>query len=162
MGIIKVIFLDFDGVIKIRRSTTGRYYPNNRLSPICVKEFNRIIAETGSNIVISSNWRSTKDKTERLIRSWGIVGNMMGITPIIANKSNNTSNSTLSFASRGEEIRKWFELQALKGNPFSRYKFVIIDDEDDMGEFKPYLVQCHFNYALTKELADKVISKLIE
>lgn len=162
MGIIKVIFLDFDGVIRIRRSIAGKYYSSNRLNPICVKEFNRIIAETGSNIVISSNWRSTKDKTEKLIRSWGIVGNMMGITPIIASSSNKLSNCSLSFASRGEEIRKWFELQELNGNPFSRYKFVIIDDEDDMEEFKPYLVQCHFNYGLTKELADKVIARLIE
>ncbi|MFY9225449.1 MAG: HAD domain-containing protein [Blastocatellia bacterium] len=161
MRITKVIFLDFDGVVRTKRSILGKTDTTDKVDLICIREFNRVITETGGNIVVSSSWRSTKNKTEKLIRSWGILGNMIGITPIIANSLNNNSKY-LRFASRGEEIRKWFDLQALKGNPFSRYKFVIIDDEDDMEEFKPYLVQCHFNYGLTKELADKVIERLIE
>lgn len=161
MRITKVIFLDFDGVVRTKRSILGKTDTTDKVDLICIREFNRVITETGGNIVVSSSWRSTKNKTEKLIRSWGILGNMMGITPVIASSPNN-NNKCLSFASRGEEIRKWFELQALKGNPFSKYKFVIIDDEDDMEEFKPYLVQCHFNYGLTSELANKVISRLVD
>src|SRR5690606_7543127 len=56
----KVLFLDHDGVMVLRKS---RYDPNDWFDRICVEILNEIILQTKCEIVVSSDWRLHYDLT---------------------------------------------------------------------------------------------------
>lgn len=148
---MKVIFLDFDGVLCNLESITTRnkrtaanqdpYGPHKD----CVAACNRIIKETGAHIVVSSSWRQVvkpEASTERL-RRWGIKGYVIGVTPRLD-------------SIRGEEIRHWIEFCA--DRPVE--SFVILDDDSDMGQLRHRLVQTNSHAGLTEADADRAIAIL--
>jgi hypothetical protein len=115
---MKVIFLDFDGVLNsrrflVRRNLAGRV--DDAIDPEAVARLNQIIARTGAKVVISSTWRSTDslDRIISILQSHGFAGEVIGTTPVLS-------------GSRGGEIKAW-----LDGS--RRVKaFVILDDADDL------------------------------
>ena len=147
---MKIIFLDIDGVLNYE-TCWGR--PENENTQDvwdedCVSELNRIVEETGAKIVVSSTWRLYDDAYAIIIEKMGIKeGSIIGKTkdylPII--KAGGTC--------RGDEIQDWLDTT----NDVIE-NFVILDDDDDMGELVPYLIQTDFrDKGLTKEIADKAI-----
>ncbi len=147
---MKIVFLDIDGVLNYRDCWERSCNKNtqNVWDADCVNELNRIIKETNAKIVVSSTWRLFKGAYALVIGKMGIkegtiIGKTKDYLPII--KSGGTC--------RGDEIQDW-----LDNIGCDIENFVILDDDDDMGELLPYLIQTDFDgRGLTKEIADKVI-----
>lgn len=58
---MKIIFLDFDGVVTARNGTPGSYMTHDLdeygPTPVCVDRLMKLVKDSGAKIVISSNWR---------------------------------------------------------------------------------------------------------
>lgn len=134
---MKVIFLDIDGVMvtgKVMHSFTG-VFPD--FSQTCVACLNDLTRRTGAKLVISSTWRWAHPKYLDLIqflKDQGVEAEVVGMTPRV------TAIGSLA-ESRGFEISSWLE-----DNPVD--SFVILDDDDDMGELLDKLVKTEFDDGL--------------
>ena len=58
---MKIIFLDFDGVVTAKNGTPGSYMTHDLdeygPTPVCVDRLMKLVKDSGAKIVISSNWR---------------------------------------------------------------------------------------------------------
>lgn len=154
----KIIFLDIDGVLNcgkwIRELDGGFDNPINQMEPAAVARLNRITDVTGAKIVVSSTWRlafymKCADPLLSLqgcMKTYGMTGEVIGMTP---NKPNCVRNR------RGKEIEVW-----VNENLSIIEKFVIIDDDSDMGKMKKYHVKTIFEDGLTDSITDHIISIL--
>ena len=163
----RLIFLDIDGVLnsapymKSRPEAVKRMdhpdFDQHTLDPWAIAQLNRILAETGSAVALSSSWRLESSKvgegalknTERLMRLRGFNGRLWQATPDLAK---------LAGGVRGAEIDAWLNRHEHLG-PFS---FVILDDRDDMQPWNHRLVQTTWQNGLTPALASKAIEMLLE
>lgn len=146
---MKVIFLDFDGVICVDWNTEGDEH-GQAFRREYVGNLRAIIEATGANIVVSSSWRTMG--INRLKTMWELrdmPGKIIGLTPSM-------------WTQRGGEIAEY-----LRENPCDKY--VIIDDDSDfLPEQKPFFVKTSGNdhedafkgMGLTKECAKKAIEIL--
>lgn len=155
----KVIFLDFDGVMRPFAYTEvceqlwkanpqcktkdifGYYF-----APYAVDTLTYILAMSGASIVISSSWRkSGLSEMKELWRSRRLPfpERIVGITPITQNTN------------RGHEISAYLnETSAIKS-------YLILDDKNDMGEVhKNHFLQINSKFGLTIDLASKCIDIL--
>ena len=144
----RLIFLDIDGVlinlVSLRES--------NSAHPDCVNALNWLIAETEADIVVSSTWRKGGQKrVTEVLEGWGVNGRVVGLTPDLSK----VRSSGIGVATtRGTEINSYLERYGANPPPF-----VILDDDDDMDELRPYLVQTNFTTGLT--MADAVRARVI-
>ena len=159
---MKILFLDIDGVLVSRRSW-GKRHPHGHANadPEAVAALNHIIAETGARIVVSSVWRQGQSLTDlrQIINGhFGVVGGVISKTPIIRTKKQfeGTPGMIEVSAERGDEIDFW--LRAQHSEPIDRY--VILDDDSDMGAHKHRLVQANFETGLTMADAERAIALL--
>lgn len=151
---MRVVFLDIDGVLNHCDTRSGT--PTEKLpipiAPECMVRLNRLIAETGAKIVISSSWRlfaRWQDLGPALARH-GLVGEVIGETPDLVNDAVWLANwharegapFTFESLERGWEIREW-----IAAHP-EVTGFVILDDVSDMDELRPWLVRTHPNEGL--------------
>lgn len=137
---MKVIFLDFDGVLTNRSTQFGFGDPN------CVRALNRITTLTDAKIVVSSTWRlqglkAVKDN----LKHWGVIAEVVDITPRLHNDA----------GTRGNEIKQWL----IENRVVSR--FVILDDDTDMGDLREHLVRCDTNTGLTDNDVTFAVQKLL-
>lgn len=157
MSKIKIIFVDVDGVFNSetyyrKRAESGdvRPYPLSEFDPEAVKQYMRIIQETGAKTVISSSWRFVKD-LKNIFEQVGFSNECLDfeITPYLG-------------TIRGLEIKKYMEDYLDKHPEDEIESYCIIDDDIDMlYEQKDNFVNCDAYYGgLTKEKADEVIKIL--
>ena len=149
---MRVVFLDIDGVIN-HSSTNHVVAPTEKeplpipVDPACMACLNRLIAETGAKIVISSSWRTFarwQDLGPALVRH-GLVAEVIGETPDLPNDATWLANwharegapFTFERLERGWEIGEW-----LAAHP-QVTGFVILDDVSDMDALIPWLVLTH-------------------
>jgi hypothetical protein len=141
---MKVIFLDFDGVLNHLdhfRATSGkRSSEAEGLDIECVKRLNRIIEATGAKVCVSSTWRLGKTLCglRDILNDRGFVGKVVGKTPELRGVSPAGTPQE-----RGDEIQRWI-------NDWTRPtrgvdSFVILDDDSDMAHLKHLLVQTSFH-----------------
>ena len=120
---MKIIFLDFDGVMDTARyelilGISGRPSIDaygTIFDPECVWNLREIIEKTGAKIVVSSSWKDILT-FEEILDMWkkrGLPGEVIGTTPY-----------TLECKKRGDEIDLW--LKECK----EEYQYVILDDID--------------------------------
>jgi hypothetical protein len=149
---MRVVFLDIDGVLNRCDTRDPRIVTDQEplpipIEPACMVCLNRLIAETGAKIVISSSWRlfaRWQDLGPALVRH-GLVGDVIGETPNLVNDEVWLANwqvragapFTFEKLERGWEIREW-----LAAHP-EVTGFAILDDCSDMDELKPWLVLTH-------------------
>lgn len=123
---MKVIFLDFDGVLnseasfrmEIRRKNSR---VSDSLSAVACSNLQYILDQDSDiKIVISSTWRKIHTLVElgNILESYGVKAKIIGKTPVTFD------------GNRGREITSWLE-----GNP-NVTKFVILDDDSDAGSVK--------------------------
>lgn len=147
----RIIFLDIDGVVNTRqigimpfpsacgkiRRKDGFFYDlcNNkdgRVSNIqAVMWLNKLCKDTGAKIVISSTWRFHDDEdftTEDCLRNSGLLPEIE-----IIGKTPNAGTSI-----RGDDINNYL---CTRCDPLNT-SFVILDDDNDMGDLIDYLVLC--------------------
>ena len=175
-----VIFLDFDGVVnsekwmvsrfeKVDTNTISAQYPFYEIDPDAVAQLNRIIAETGAKVVVSSTWRlgRTPEQLTEILAHHDFKGEIIDVTPHFYVKSHGYT------VPRGCEI-EWL----LKQKKFQRINwsiekqleyvekaevknYVILDDDSDMlYNQREHFVQTSWKNGLTAELADRCIEIL--
>lgn len=173
---MKIIFLDMDGVlvtgeyIKALRDQDKDYHrgvevwemsqyktpiPWAALDPECVEQLNRIIAETGSKVVVSSAWRGRGvQEMQMILDDGGVKCEVIDTTPFLGNLTHRYLRDTRG---RGLEIADW-----LSNTNHNVESFVILDDDSDMVFLEHKWVGCDPNVGLIKESADIAISLLNE
>jgi len=147
---MKIIFLDFDGVLNRGDE------PNTclrQLSPSCVKILNTLIERTNAKIVITSVWRILRTTAElrQIMVHYGFrfPGNVIDKTPRNGGR-------------RGTEIEEWLRSYSIAGWSGEVEKIVIIDDDSDMEPFMDRLVQTDSDTGITIEDVEKVVALLVE
>ena len=121
---MKVLFLDFDGVLNGSDYLTHLEYDGPlgvavELDPKAVVKLNTIVGSTGADIVISSTWRLLHplDELEQILvaRKFVYPEKILGVTPCHSDRG------------RGGEIQAW-----LHDHSWDEYA-VVDDDVSDMG-----------------------------
>ncbi len=166
----KILFLDIDGVLCNDYSMTLDVVPFDptfhipfrtgwsRLDPECITRLNKIIDATKAKIVISSTWRLfCRDEIEfnifiDYIKSQGVSGHVIDRTP--TDYLGYYFDGSVLF-DRGNEIQEW-----LNNTKINVDSFVIIDDQDDMGDLLPFLVQTIESIGLQDTDIEKAIEML--
>lgn len=145
---MKLLFLDFDGVLNTPR-TWGKFYIDDgsqAVDPERVRLVNKIVDATGAKVVISSTWR--KDRTiselDALLKKRGATFDVYGTTPYDRH-----------MARRGE-IVQFIRRQAQIGIEVGN--IVVIDDDRD-ASISGCFVQTNTDgdEGLTEQLADEAI-----
>jgi HAD domain in Swiss Army Knife RNA repair proteins len=151
---MKVIFLDFDGVLNIP-PYIGRDKFGHIFNDKCVQNLETIIKQTGAKIVVSSTWRMDGiDVMKQLWRERDLPGQIIGCTPKCHAVRVMTDEEALEYRGRGMEIEEYVNFYGIK-------KYCIIDDDSDMLPSQmEYFVKCSFKTGLTKSLADDCIDIL--
>lgn len=133
---MKVLFLDIDGVLNSsawmitlkKGKEANRVYGGDgdqwwidMLEPRAVLLLNEVLECTGAKVVLSSTWRlrHTPEAMQRLLKTRGFTGEVIGRTPRMAGQ-------------RGYEIRQW-----LKEHPEVE-TYAIVDDDSDMEPIKDH------------------------
>lgn len=136
---MRVIFLDMDGVMNGIRHWPLKA-PRQWIDPATVVRLNKITKKTGANLVISSTWRRFWDVKE-ILKDAGVKGTVIGETPFLPSSP------------RGCEIIEWLSQR------HDVEKYIILDDDSDMGDVLDALVQtpweeglqdCHVTEAIAK------------
>ena len=82
---MKIIFLDFDGVVTSEIETPGSYITNSGINygptSICVNRLLNLAENTGSKIVISSNWRKFDIDGKKSIWKHSVYGEIHNPLP---------------------------------------------------------------------------------
>ncbi len=147
---MKIVFLDIDGVFNywswwINDARKGLRHPQNAFDPACVERFNRLIEQSKAQVVLSSSWRTDRSAdASKLLARVGINCTLAGVTPRLERP-----------VMRGDEIRAWM---VYMGQPIE--SFVILDDDDDMGELLPRLVQTNPSVGLQDSDVDRALAML--
>jgi hypothetical protein len=143
--VLKIVFLDFDGVLVTPASSFRRSRTGTVADPDAVQALNYLIAETGARLVITSTWRLEYSLSEllELLRSWRVQADILGVSP--------------SGASRGDEIQEW--LDKFSG-PAPVDAFVILDDLTEMGKLSSRLISTEFETGLTMDHARQALEFL--
>jgi hypothetical protein len=158
---MKVIFLDFDGVLNHEKFYSNRFskrydldyvevpHPYSEIDPECVSNLNYIIEHTGAVVVLSTSWRhSGIEYCVDILQNTGFNGIVIDRTP----------DFWESWSVRGNEIQHWIDTNKSKEGVES---YVILDDDSDMLlSQKNNFVRVDFRYGLTKDLSEKAISIL--
>lgn len=130
---MRVIFLDVDGVLNsdLWMKSSGYIegtYPTNQFDPKAIELFNKIIAQTGAKVVLSSTWRLKYSISEirEIFSQVNLECEVIDFTPDL--KKDN------DYVIRGNEILKWCkDNEGVIGSKFLNYTdFAILDDNDDM------------------------------
>lgn len=130
---MRVIFLDFDGVVVPWKSRDKKMRPAVP-SAESVEALNLIVTATQSKVVVTSAWRQTSslEALSRCLTSWGVRCH--------------TIAKTQSFSNRGSEILAW-----LAENPQAQSFLVMDDEEVDLGQLQGHLLKTESLVGLTLE-----------
>ena len=157
---IRLVFLDLDGVLNCDTTSPNGVEPLTSQSVHVSLErikgidrrhvaiLNRVVAETGAWIVISSSWRimhGADETIETLFRA-GFVGHVLGATPDVGP---HREQDVLGF------LESWDPQYRLAS-------YAILDDGTDLGSLTPRLVLTNTDEGMTEKDADAVIRLLLE
>lgn len=112
---MRVIFLDFDGVLNseafLRQRPAERNHRDDILDQVAVGHLNRIVEQSRAAVVVSSTWRLeySREQLQNLLALHGFRSSVLDVTP---------SQS----GGRGVEIQSWLDDQkGVRG-------YVVLDD----------------------------------
>lgn len=143
MSAIKIIFLDFDGVLNGGEylGTISDWLNFDAIDKDKIQLVNHIIKETGAKVVISSSWRLGWELDEIIsnLEQRGFKGEIIGSTPSLASR-------------RGHEIQAWIDSfgKEIKS-------FVILDDDSDMEHLHKFLIQTNPDSGINDRDAEDAI-----
>jgi len=129
---LRVIFLDFDGVLNGLTRNTGRcdatvgeygspIWCAEQIDSGLVEQLNKIVEATGAVVVISSSWRNAHhlNKLREMLKVAGFRGSIIGDTPRLHRTPDGVPKH------RHDEIQMWLDAV---GDAVE--SFVILDDWD--------------------------------
>ena len=154
-----LVFLDIDGVL-VTIETVGTHvqvdgHQFNPFSKEAVRQLNRVLVETGADIVVSSSWRCDGPRWDAMMTHFaeqGVQRRPIGRTPDLTRK---LPSGVWATPQRGEEIKLWL------GN--DTRAFVVFDDDSDMDAVRENFVHVKngmFRGGLRDEHADAAIALL--
>ena len=151
------LFLDIDGVLNshayARKLGKGGILG---IDPEAVKHLQRVVDETGCQIVLSSTWRLGPPGTLADVRGKLIAAGMRSPCPLI-DRTPDLSRRENAFlyeaVKRGEEVKHWLDALGYEG------PYVCIDDDGDFLPCQP-LVRTTFAEGMTAAHADQCIAIL--
>lgn len=140
---MKVIFLDYDGVLNHHKTSLAEVDGVQTMAePELVFILNKLVDESGAELVLSSSWRNYPDWRKSMKKS-GIIKDFIGRTPCTKDGVEGP---------RGVKIQAW-----LDEHP-EVTQYAIIDDMDDMNEeHLPSFFQTDPEVGLTQEVADNIL-----
>lgn len=154
---MKIIFLDFDGVITTQKS---RY----KLDKDKLELLGQILKETDAKIVVSSSWRKHNlEETKKYLSEvshfvpfpFPFVDDIIGVTPRIYVNINGNYKSV----PRGMEIEMW--LSQFEKEHGLVDSFIILDDDMDMILYqKDAFIHTNSHTGLNKQHVKRAIAKL--
>ena len=150
---MKIIFLDFDGVMVTDRYQAQLTATNSPLrddygakfDPVCVENLRQIIDATDAEIVVTSTWKMEMglDGIQKMWNARNLPGKVIGVTPDI------------DPIHRGDEVQAW-----LDANP-GAVRYAIIDDCPILDFFReeqlPHLFKVDERTGLDEKTAIRVI-----
>lgn len=172
---MKLLFLDFDGVLNSTQSTKmhwrngGRqclFVNEDHFCPLALSNLQFIMEQVPDlSIVISSSWRLMHPLEELqgfLLSKAGIdPSKVLGITPDLPHDP-----ETGRSADRGLEVQAWLDENASvpEGSPllprFAVQDFIIVDDDSDMAHLKTTnFLQTDHDLGLTIKDARTIIAR---
>ncbi len=162
---IKIIFLDFDGVINGSEPTPneafGVGWPLSHIETALVEKIDKIVeaveaidADQGikTKIVISSSWRVefSLNELRNLLQTKGLRAEVIDVTPRLHPKKFS------EYIPRGREIQSWLDNHQTD----QVVKFIILDDVPDMGQLMSRLIQTDDRTGITDNDVEKAIQML--
>lgn len=153
----KYIFLDVDGVLNGNHSIS-KY----QLFPNYLNNLKILVNETKAMIVLSSSWRNFFHKeNDKLVANFPNKRGDLLLKELSKLNLEIFDTTKLGYSStvRGEEIKEWLDINAPKN-----YKYIILDDDNDMLEEQlNNFIQTKFNgLSINDEgLNDKILKKSI-
>lgn len=155
---MKVVFLDFDGVInsvafhEAREKQKPNFEPQalsmewwaEGIDPDAVGRLNGLLERTGAKVVVSSTWRlgTNRGWLQRVLEMRGFKGEVIGVTERYTGHD------------RCFEIRRWLETTRVRG-------FAILDDDWD-ARIVGHFVKTDSAVGLTDEDVEKAVGILSE
>ena len=153
---MKIIFLDFDGVIDTsyydhvlsKEGKPGNDQDGTVFDPNCVRNLKHIVEQTGADIVVSSSWKYLMSYQD-FLNMWkdrDLPGFVTDVTPEPMTRRN-----------RGDEIDAWIE------ECHTECQYVIIDDleANNFNEHQiPRLLIVNPIFGLDEETAERAIRLL--
>jgi HAD domain in Swiss Army Knife RNA repair proteins len=170
---LKLVFLDFDGVLNsadfftgLREAEGDQAQCSDRLDPAAVARLNRLLTATSAKVVVSSSWRlfsdtSTVETLFDVLRKHGFQGEILGLTPYMGDCQH--GDYRCEEAHRGHEIAAWLATwKSLDKVPPPDLDpvFVILDDGSDMIPHMDRLVQTSWETGLLDVHIDRCIKLL--
>ena len=154
---MRAIFLDIEGVLNNGIAGTIRYplaRDADRSEPMpcfhaeCVERFNRLIRQSGAQVVISATWGRpfSLDSFRQHLRSQQVCCDVIGQTP-----------TRPTWRPRGYDIDDW--LTAWDGETVDA--FCILDDHEDMMHLKRYLVQTDYRIGMQENHVHEALTLLM-
>lgn len=153
---MNIIFLDIDGVINTDRQiriNDLKQVKGIEFDPIAMENLKKIIIETKAKIVIISTWKVHREKEGflwveliRNLKKYSIdEESIHDVTPYLGEYKPEI---------RIKEINTYLE----KNKNIDRY--VILDDQWDMGNLNPSFIRCLSFKGITEEIKKEAIEKL--
>ena len=146
---MKVIFLDFDGVLNSIAYFEAGAHELGDLDPAAVARLERLVARSGAKVVISSAWRLKHSPVELRARlaAQGFTGEILDYTPELPAGA---ATAHGWFLPRCEEIRAWLAAQSE-----SPERFVILDDAELQAHELAELQACFVRTDVARGLLDE-------
>ena len=134
-------------MVTTRHLIQSKKYFGHEFDPVCVKYLNEILEITDSKIVVISSWREgrTLKQIQSIFEINGII-KVVGITPLIQD------------VIRGKEIMEY--IFNTNKTDLEVHEFVIIDDEEEMGELTGHLIRTEFATGIDEFVKNEVIRRL--
>ena len=134
-------------MVTTRHLIQSKKYFGHEFDPVCVKYLNEILEITDSKIVVISSWREgrTLKQIQSIFEINGII-KVVGITPLIKD------------VIRGKEIMEY--IFNTNKTDLEVHEFVIIDDEEEMGELTGHLIRTEFAIGIDEFVKNEVIRRL--
>lgn len=127
---MKLLFLDIDGVLDSETFHHGpkdkQGFPFDRLDIKCLRRIEKIVANTGCQVVISSTWRETWGISDfnDLFKKFNCNIEIYALNPVHRESYKNRGSEIYEYIKNNESIlnKKWYEFN----------DYVILDDDCDM------------------------------
>jgi len=164
---MKVIFLDFDGVLNHRGYLLSlrdrdRVGGDDDINPDAVAKLNRLIQFTGAQVVVSSSWRHGRDieSLQELLESRGFAGKVISKTPMWLEPEEIDQIDKGYRAKFGDSGERGHEIRAWLANNSGVESFIVFDDNGDMATVHDRFIQTDFDSGLQDHHVDKAIKML--
>lgn len=165
---MKIIFLDFDGVLNSIDWMMKRPHDWMHFDPRTMELLNGLVKKTQAEIVVSSSWRIrgvygpksklTHNDIEAEVMMTAYCKGVLDTAHLVGAPIGATPTHDYRGYERGYQIQRWMEM-----HPEVKIEsFVILDDSDDMVHLMNRLVRVPGSFGLQEEHVELAIKKLNE